>query len=146
MSTQQPSNQNSNLFPEKISSEDAKTKKFKRFVLDPFQIFCLENREQVNKLNPTSKTFEITSILSAVWRNLPENQKQHYHMMAVQLKNNKCMVTRKRKPTETIASKNVPEGAQNPEEFQLPTFERLEQDGIDRNMIDYELFSIFESN
>ena len=76
------------------------SKKYTRFVLDPFQIFCLENRPLFVKRFPNKKIYEITSMLASVWRSLPESQKQNYHSMALQLKNNKCSVNRKTKGKE----------------------------------------------
>ena len=145
---------------DKINQSDIQTKKFRRFILDPFQIFCLENRDKVNKLNPNSKTFEITSILSTIWRNLNEQQKQHYHLMAIQLKNNKCSISRKKKNSDTSEQKNIRKSytqtssifedfpkTPSPEEEPIGSFfEKIDSNQMDRNMIDFDFCSLFDSN
>lgn len=71
------------------------SKRHTRFVLDPFQIFCLENRPIFVRRYPHYKIYEITSVLASVWRSLPEAQRNHYHVMALKLKNNTCCTKRK---------------------------------------------------
>jgi len=136
---------------ENSENSGSQIKKYRRFVLDPFQIFCLENRPMLTKLNPKSKTFEITSMLSGIWRNLPEPQKQHYHMVALQLKNNKCSVSRKKRNYDMKDGNNenndtdtkTTEKNDSDKSISM-VFEKLEGDQMDRNMIEFDFVSSFD--
>lgn len=60
-----------------------------RFVLDPFQIYCIVNRSDVIKKNPTKKNSEITAILANSWKYITENEKQRYKYLALKLQHDK---------------------------------------------------------
>lgn len=80
-----------------------KTKKYTRYILDPFQIFCIEKRNEYMKDHPDLKSSDVTSILAGIWRGLTDIEKQPYNMLAMKLQNNKCNVERKRRK---LPSKN----------------------------------------
>ena len=50
----------------------------KRASLEPFQVFCTEKREQLNRENPQLTPSEITSLLSQMWRSMDVEQKTVY--------------------------------------------------------------------
>ena len=50
----------------------------KRASLEPFQVFCTEKREQLNRENPQLNPSEITSLLSQMWRSMDVEQKTVY--------------------------------------------------------------------
>lgn len=92
-----------NINDEKVDETNAKINqdgRFVRYILDPFQIFCLERRLILRKQFPEKKIYEITSMLSQIWRGLSEDQKKYYHNMASKLKNNRFRIRRRRKKKE----------------------------------------------
>lgn len=81
--------------PEDSQRKSKSYKKYTRYVLDPFQIFCIEKRSEFLLEHPELKNSEVTSILGSIWRNMPPEEKQTYNTLAMRLKNNKCSVQRK---------------------------------------------------
>lgn len=50
----------------------------RRQPLEPFQVFCLERRDQVQSENRQLGPSEVTSVLSQMWRGMDQTMKQHY--------------------------------------------------------------------
>ena len=59
-------------------SEKGEVGVHKRSNMDVFIVFSAINRRAVCSKNPTKKAFEITQILSSIWKNLPPKSKQYY--------------------------------------------------------------------
>ena len=68
-----------------------------RFKMDPFQIFCIQNRKQIAIIHPEMKTWEITSYLSQVWRSKSNTEKQIYVEIAEKLDGNRYSTKKKKK-------------------------------------------------
>ena len=90
------------LLPSSINQDPikGKSKSFKsytRYVLDPFQIFCIEKRNDFILEHPQLKSSEITSALSQIWRNMSLEEKQTYNTLAMSLQNNRISVKKKKK-------------------------------------------------
>lgn len=95
--------------PQPEKGKISKQKAYTRFVLDPFQIFCLVNRSTLIEKNPGKKNSEITSMLATIWRALPDTQKQKYQYYASKLQHNKCKVERKPKgPPKKLVKDSTP--------------------------------------
>ena len=77
-----------------------KTKRYTRYILDPFQIFCIEKRNDYMREHPDLRNSDVTSILAGIWRSMSEKEKQAYNIIAMQLQNNKCNVERKTKKAQ----------------------------------------------
>lgn len=88
--------------------KDPKVKTYMRFVLDPFQIFCIEKRPEYISKHPELKSFEITALLGQIWRNIKEDERYHYQVLAQKLQKNKTIVSRKYRKVES------PDPGQNP--------------------------------
>lgn len=93
-----------------------KARRYVRYILDPFQIFCIEKRSDCMKEHPDLKSSEITSILATKWRSMNDVEKQPYLLYAMNLQNNKCNVERKKKksshkdpPTSEPKTSSTPE-------------------------------------
>lgn len=71
--------------------------RYKRYVLDPFQIFCIHRRRDILSSKPNLKPGEITGILGRIWRNMTSENKEEYILLAKKLEDNTCHVTRKKK-------------------------------------------------
>lgn len=91
--------------PEPNRPNIMKTKTYTRYILDAFQIFCIERRNEYMKEHPELKNSEVTSILAGVWRNMPDKEKESYSSIARNLQNNKCKVERK---IRKVKAKNKP--------------------------------------
>lgn len=133
------------------SSRKSKSfKKYTRYVLDPFQIFCIEKRSEFLLEHPELKNSEVTSILGSIWRNMPQEEKQTYNTLAMRLKNNKCSVQRKiKKPIneeETLheeikdRSKGSTEGSEPDVEYDnggslhIPRIHVISRSGVGSNV------------
>ncbi|EAY18868.1 HMG box family protein [Trichomonas vaginalis G3] len=94
----------------------AKSKRYTRYILDPFQIFCIEKRNEYMKAHPKLKNSGITSMLAGIWREMSDSEKMQYNLIAMKLQNNKCKVERKIKknPSRTDSSKDS-KGSSTPE-------------------------------
>lgn len=71
------------------------TRLYTRFILDPFQIYCLANRKSFKAKFPDKKNSELTSMLASSWRALTDEKKHDYQMIASKLEHNKCKIKRK---------------------------------------------------
>lgn len=78
----------------RIRSTKRYGKPYERFILDPFQIFCMENRKSLQEQFPEMKSSEITAFLGEKWRSLNESEKTNYKNLAFSLINNKCLIQR----------------------------------------------------
>lgn len=54
-----------------------------RQIIEPFQIFCLEKREDVAMKNPNLNSSEVTSLLGYLWRSLTPEKKEFYISMSI---------------------------------------------------------------
>ena len=106
---------------EETKQKTWKTKRYTRYILDPFQIFCIEKRNEYMKDHPELKSSDVTSILAGVWRGLTDIEKQPYNMLAMKLQNNKCNIERKRR-------KIIPKNDNTKDQKQQPTSEISEPD------------------
>lgn len=94
----------------------ARSKRYTRYILDPFQIFCIEKRNEYMKAHPELKNSEVTSILAGIWREMSENDKMQYNLIAMKLQNNKCKVERKiKKNLPRSDSSKESKGSSTPE-------------------------------
>lgn len=59
-------------------SEKVELRFHKKNNMDVFIVFSAINRRAICSKNPTKKAFEITQILSSIWKNLPPKSKQYY--------------------------------------------------------------------
>jgi hypothetical protein len=51
--------------------------------MEPFQIFSLRQRPEISRQNPSLTNSELTSLLGRMWRSLPQNEKQEYLQLAL---------------------------------------------------------------
>ena len=59
-----------------------------RFAIDPFQIFCMQQREFVTKGYPHLNSSNVTSILAAQWRAMDQKEKDYFSNLAQSLERN----------------------------------------------------------
>lgn len=102
--------------PIDIQPKPGRARRYVRYILDPFQIFCIEKRNEYMKDHPDLKSSEITSILATKWRSMSEMEKQPYLIYAMNLQNNKCNVERKKKRTsQKDSTASEPKTSSTPE-------------------------------
>lgn len=54
----------------------------RRSITDPFQVFCMEKRQEVSAANPDENVSGVTSILAAMWRSMSTDKKLPYVQLA----------------------------------------------------------------
>ena len=54
----------------------------KRKAAEPFQVFCLINRKDIQAKNLNLSPSEVTSVLSQIWRSLDAKKREKYILMA----------------------------------------------------------------
>ena len=59
-----------------------------RYAIDPFQIFCMQQREYVTKGYPHLNSSNVTSILAAQWRAMDQKEKDYFTNLAQSLEHN----------------------------------------------------------
>lgn len=89
----------SELYNTDYKRKPRNTKRYTRYILDPFQIFCFKKRNEYMRQHPELKNSDVTSILASTWRSMSKIEKQTYNLIAMQLQNNKCNVERKTRRT-----------------------------------------------
>lgn len=78
-----------------------KSNRYTRYILDPFQIFAIEKRNEILSRNPHMKNSELTNTLGFLWRRMSSEEKKVYQNLATKLHNNKCLIQRgKRGPNK----------------------------------------------
>jgi hypothetical protein len=66
-----------------MSTDMAHTPLPQRIRMEPFQIFSLQRRAEVEQQNPTLSNSGIISLLGRMWRTLPQCEKEEYMELAV---------------------------------------------------------------
>ncbi|EAX86233.1 hypothetical protein TVAG_387180 [Trichomonas vaginalis G3] len=71
----------------------------RQITIDPFQIFCMQQREYLVKGYPHLNSSNITSILASQWRSMDQKEKDYYVNIAQSLKKTSNGVTKLGKDT-----------------------------------------------
>lgn len=103
--------------------------KYTRFILDPFQIFCIEKRGDYMKAHPEMKNSEVTYHLGVIWRGMSPEEKIIYKNLAMQLQNNTCQVQRGKQKAHSDSSKTDSNSPQNSSASGEGSEPDLENDG-----------------
>ena len=72
------------IFLMNVKNEEQQRKRMQ--LIQPFQLFCMQNREIIAQMNPNLKGTGITSLLAKKWRSLDQNSKGYFEQLSLSLR------------------------------------------------------------
>ena len=68
--------------------EQGEAPKKKVQIVQPFQLFCMQNRVQTAMMNPNLKGTGVTSLLAKKWRALDQNSREYFEQLSLSIRQN----------------------------------------------------------
>jgi hypothetical protein len=98
-----------------MSSAQVRRSSPRRIHMEPFQIFSIRRRAEVEQQNPTLSNPAVISLLGRMWRMLPPSEKDDYMELAVSVA-----------PPVRPPRRRRPERRRSPDDDQSPTDDQLQ--------------------